>query len=130
MDTQTLLETIKQAAYEVRRHLGPGFLEIVYKKALAIELRSRGLDVRMEVPVTVLYKGHVVGEYYADIIVEGRVIIEAKAVRELTVAHELQLVNYLVATGIDDGMLVNYGGERYRVMCKTRLYPRGKTAAQ
>ncbi len=89
--------------------LGAGFLERVYENALLIELTKRGLPVKQQAPIRVLYDGHVVGEYLADLIVADTVVIEVKAVQELVVQHEVQLVNYLTATGIDTGLLLNFG---------------------
>lgn len=126
-----LLQTIKDAAFEVRRNLAPGYLESVYQNALLVELQLRGLRAQKEVGIAVDYKGVAVGEFRADILVENSVIIELKAVRELNPIHEMQLVNYLVATGIDHGYLINYGGENYRIIHKTRIYtPPVKTGAQ
>lgn len=122
MNIDLLLKTIKEAAFEVRRHLSPGFLESVYQNALIKELQDRGLKAQKEVPIPVKYKGIVVGEFRADILVESTVIIEVKSVRELHMAHEAQLVNYLTATGLDYGYLINYGSETYRIIRKTRLY--------
>lgn len=124
MNDQELIQTINTAAYEVRRHLTPGYLESVYGKALVYELKSRGLNAEIEVPLQVLYKGCVVGEFRADIVVEGRVIIELKSVKEINPAHEAQLVNYLTATGIDYGILINYGGEKFAFRVKNRIYNR------
>lgn len=120
--TDELLSIIKNAAFEVRRHLAPGYLEAVYRKALCVELISQGLEVKTEHPLNVFYKGNLIGEFRADIIVEDRVVIELKAVNNTTIAHELQLVNYLTATGIDDGFLINFGSEQYRIIHKTRIY--------
>jgi len=122
MNIDFLLNTIKDAAFEVRKHLDPGFLESVYQNALIYELRERGLNAVREFPITVYYKETVVGEFRADIVVENAVIIEVKAVSTLNSVHETQLVNYLVATGIDYGYLINYGGEKYRIIKKTRIY--------
>ena len=85
-------------------------------------MRSRGLNAEKEIPIPVKYKNHIVGDFRADILVNNTIIIELKAVRELTPLHEAQLVNYLVATGIDYGYLINYGGEKYRIIRKTRIY--------
>ena len=93
MDIEELIQLIINIAYEVRSHLVAGYLETVYKKALLIELREAGLEVEDEVELPVLYKGHVIGDFRADIIVEGSVIIELKAVAHLLPAHEIQLVN-------------------------------------
>jgi len=89
--------------------LGPGFLEKVYENALRIELEKLGLKVKQQEPINVTYEGQVVGEYYADLWVDETVVIELKALQALAKAHEVQLVNYLTATGIDTGLLLNFG---------------------
>lgn len=122
MDTGNLLKIIKEAAFEVRLNLAPGYLESVYKKALLVELRNRGLLAEEEVAIAVSYKGVTVGDFRADILVEKSVILELKAVREIAPVHEAQLVNYLIATGIDYGYLINYGGEKFRIALKSRIY--------
>ena len=122
MEVEALIQKIKDAAFEVRKNLGPGYLEKVYKNALMIELELRGLKPKREVPLSVFYKGIKVGEYFADIIVDERVIVEVKAITELSCAHEVQLVNYLSATGIDWGLLINYGGQKYRIIKRSRIY--------
>lgn len=124
MNTTDLLSIIKDCAFEVRKELAPGYLESIYNKALAIELRSHGLNIEEESPIRVNYKGYHVGDFRADIIVEGKVIIELKAISELNKSHHIQLVNYLTATRIDDGFLINYGAEDYRIIHKTRLFDR------
>ena len=100
MDTIELIETIVDRAKIVRAHFVPGYEEKVYKNALYIELVEAGLSVETEVPFSVSYKGHVIGSYKADMIVE----------------------NYLTATGIDDGILLNFGSERIQIRHRTRLY--------
>lgn len=122
MTNQELQSIIKDAAYQVRLALAPGYLESVYQNALIHELRLRGLSVEKEFPITVTYKGVTVGDFRADILVENKVIIELKAVREIDPIHEVKLVNYLQTTGLDYGYLINYGGERYRIIRKTRVY--------
>ena len=99
---------INGAVFEVNRVLGPGFLEKVYHNALMVELDSRGLKAASKVPITVHYKDNVVGEYIADILVEEKVIIELKTVERIENIHEAQLLNYLRATGIQVGLLVNF----------------------
>jgi len=106
---QDLTGTIIAAAHAVHNTLGHGFLEKVYQNALAIELCERGLTVQLERPITVHYRGHAVGDYVADMVVDDRVIVEVKAVRELSSAHEAQLINYLKATGVEVGLLINFG---------------------
>jgi len=104
-----ITEKIIGAAYEVHNVLGFGFLEKVYENALAIELKQQGLSVRQQQPVQVFYKGHLVGDYVADLIVEDKIIVELKAVKLLRKTHEVQLVNYLKATRIEVGLLLNFG---------------------
>lgn len=104
-----LTEAIIQAFYRVYNNLGYGFLEKVYRNAMAIELRRMGLNVVTEAPITVYYEGEVVGEYFADLLVEDAVIVELKAVEKLTQEHEAQLLNYLKATQYEVGLLLNFG---------------------
>lgn len=108
MKDEGLTETIIGCAFQVHNALGEGFLEKVYENALRIELTKRGLKVKQQEPIMVHYDGQVVGEFYADLWVEDRVIVELKAVRSLGRVHEVQLVNYLVATGVDTGLLLNF----------------------
>lgn len=117
-----LIEQINEAAYEVRKNLTPGYLESVYRNALLFELRQRGLQAEDEAPIKVNYKGTAVGEFRCDILVNNAVIIELKACRELKSSHEAQLVNYLNATKLDYGILINYGGEKFAFRVKTRIY--------
>ena len=104
-----LTEQIINAGFAVHNKLGYGFLEKIYHNALIIELSKKGLKIEAETPIKVLYDDMIVGEYYADILVNNSVIIEIKAVQTLTPAHETQLVNYLKATGIEVGLLMNFG---------------------
>ena len=108
MDINDITYAINGAVFEVIRVLGPGFLEKVYENALLIELKSRGLKAESQVSIKVLYKDDVVGEYIADILVEESVIVELKTVESLEKIHEAQLLNYLKATGLNIGMLVNF----------------------
>ena len=106
---ENLTGQIINAFYKVYNELGYGFLEKVYEKALAIELGSMGLRVGRQRPIKVYYLGRQVGDYYADLIVEGLVIIELKCGEALCEAHEAQLLNYLKATDIEVGFLLNFG---------------------
>ncbi len=106
---QDITEKIIGAAYKVHNTLGSGFLEKVYQNSLAIELRPLDFLFDIEKPIKVHYRGEIVGDYIADIIVDGKVIIEIKAGKELSSIHEVQLVNYLKATGIEVGLLINFG---------------------
>lgn len=99
---------IQGCVFEVYRELGHGFWERVYERALLLELQRQGLSADAQSPVAVRYKGEVVGDYVADIIVEGRVLLELKAQEKLTKAHQAQVLNYLRATGIRVGLLVNF----------------------
>src|SRR6185503_15379236 len=109
MTEDDLTNVIIGCAYKVHNTLGPGFLEKVYENALRIELEKLGMRVRQQEPIKVNYDGRVVGEFYADLWIEDRVVIELKASQALSKQHEVQLVNYLTATGIDCGLLLNFG---------------------
>ena len=108
MDLNQLTYLINGAIFEVNRILGPGFLEKVYENALLMELKARGLRAEAQYPIKVRYKDQIVGEYFADLLVEEQVIIELKTVDRLEKIHEAQLLNYLKATGIKVGLLVNF----------------------
>ena len=109
MEDNDLTQKIIGCAYKVHNALGPGFLEKVYENALRIELEKLGLKVKQQEPINVTYEYQVVGEYYADLWVDERVVIELKAAQTLVKQHEVQLVNYLAATGIECGLLLNFG---------------------
>jgi len=117
---EALTEKIIGAAHRVYNTLGAGFLESVYHKALLIELRNQGLADESERPITVTYEGESVGDFAADIIVENKVILELKSVKELARVHEVQLVDYLTATGIDVGILINFGESQIQIRRKHR----------
>ncbi len=89
--------------------LGYGFLEKVYENALAIALRIMGLKVEQQKKIAVFFQGHIVGEYFTDLLIEDAVIVEIKAVDHLTIEHEAQLLNYLRATPFEVGLLINFG---------------------
>ena len=109
MTDDELTKAIIGCAYKVHNALGPGFLEKVYENAMRIELEKLGLTVKQQQPVNVIYDGHLVGHYYADLWVDERIVIELKAVRAIAKEHEVQLVNYLTATRLDVGLLLNFG---------------------
>ena len=117
-----MVKSVMDCAVRVRQQLGPGYLESVYKNAILVELRKLGLEYEVELPITVHYDSVVVGEFKADIVVEKMLILELKAVRALHVAHEVQLVNYLTATGVNDGLLINFGSEEIQFKRKFRVY--------
>ena len=102
------------AAMEVHRILGPGFLEAVYQAALAHELTLRGIRFEQFKRLPVSYKGVLVGDYIADFVIEGEIILELKAVSALTKAHEAQAHNYLAATGLRLAILLNFGVESFQ----------------
>jgi GxxExxY protein len=115
-----LTQKIIGEAMKVHRTLGPGFLESVYRKALLIEMSGVGLRAEEEKRVGVFYRGMSVGDFVVDILVERKVIIELKAVEFLNKAHEVQTVNYLTATGLDVGLLINFGSDRLQFKRKFR----------
>jgi len=97
------------AAMEVHNQLGPAFLEAVYQKALAYELALRGIPFEEQKILPVYYKGQLVGEYKADFVVDGKIIIEIKSVTSLAKAHEAQALHYLAATGLQLAIILNFG---------------------
>ena len=106
----------------VHRTLGPGFLESVYKGALVLELQKCGLRAECERKIAVLYDGAPVGEFAADLLVEDEVLVELKAVATLSTAHEMQVVHYLTATGLNVGLLLNFGSSSLQFKRKHRAY--------
>jgi GxxExxY protein len=104
-----LTEKIINIFYRVYNKLGYGFLEKVYENAMMIELQKEGILAIAQAPIRVLYDNEIIGEYYADILVEDKVIVEIKAARQLAEEHEAQLLNYLKATNIEVGLLFNFG---------------------
>ena len=109
MTDDELTKSIIGCAFKVHNVLGPGFLEKVYENAMRIELEKLGFAVKQQQPVDVIYDGHSVGQYYADLWVNERVVVELKAVRAIAKEYEVQLVNYLTATRLDLGLLLNFG---------------------
>ena len=120
-ETYDLCGQIIGLAMKVHSTLGPGFLESVYQNALIWELRKAGLKAEAERPISVRYNGQIVGAFTADLLVNNCVIIELKASQSLAKAYEVQLVNYLTATGFDEGLLLNFGAERLEFKKKFRL---------
>jgi len=106
---EELTGKILKACFEVINELGAGFVESVYEKALLTALRQKGIAAESQVPVAVCFRGEVVGQFLADIIVENKIILELKAVKALAPEHQAQVINYLKATGIEVGLLVNFG---------------------
>ena len=124
VDVEVLIKTVMDCAGRIRRCLGPGYLESVYKNAMIVELKKNGLSYEIEKPISVFYDDVLVGDFKADIVVEEILILELKAVQTLHMAHEIQLVNYLTATGINDGLLINFGSEELQFKRKYRIYRR------
>jgi GxxExxY protein len=120
MQHKELTEKIIAAAYNVYNKMGFGFLKSVYEKCLLIELRKSGLKAESQKPIIVEYESEVVGEFKADIIVDDTVILELKSIRQIMLAHEVQLVNYLVATGKPVGLILNFGEQKVEVRRKVK----------
>ncbi len=113
-----LMGKILEASFEVSRELGAGFLESVYEKSLLVALKQKGINAVCQVPLHVKFRGVIVGDFYADILVEGKVLVELKAVSRILSEHKAQVINYLKATGIEIGLLINFGNpklEYYRL---------------
>ena len=122
MNIEDLIKLIVQCAYNVRMQLSAGFLESVYQNALLIELKENGLSAETEVPINVYYNNVIVGEFRADIVVKNSVVIELKAAQHLMPIHEAQLVNYLTATGLEHGLLINFGSEKIEIKRKYKTF--------
>jgi len=120
MKHEAITRDVTGCAFEVINELGAGFLESVYEKALLLAVRQKGLSALSQHPVTVMFRGESVGEFYADILVEGKVIVELKAVKGLAPEHQAQVINYLNATGIEVGLLINFGNPKLEYKRFTR----------
>ena len=120
MEHKELTEKIIACAYRVYNKMGAGFLESVYEKCLVIELRRLGLMAEVQKAINVFYEGELAGEFITDMIVNDTVILELKSIRQLAKTHEVQLVNYLVATGKTVGLLINFGEDKVEVKRKLR----------
>ena len=120
MEYKEVTETIIGCAYRVYNKMGFGFLESVYEKCLLIELHKSGLDTESQKSITVYYEDEIVGEFVADIIVNDAIIIELKSVKRIIKAHEVQLVNYLVATGKPVGLILNFGERKVEIKRKVK----------
>jgi GxxExxY protein len=125
-ETYDICGQIIGAAMKVHSTLGPGFLESVYQNALIWELRKSGFKAEAERPITVRYDREIVGAFAADVLVNDEVVVELKVGLAIAKVHEVQLVNYLVATGIDEGLLLNFGTERLEFKKKFRLPKQGE----
>lgn len=120
MELENITDKIIGCAYKVYNRMGFGFLEAVYERCLLIELKKAGVLFEPQRSITVSYDGEIVGEFVADILVENIIIVELKSVRQIQKIHEVQLVNYLVATGKDIGLLINFGEQKLEIKRKVR----------
>jgi GxxExxY protein len=115
-----LTEKIIECAYKVYNTMGYGYLESVYEKCMTIELSRAGLAVEVQKPIRVFYEGHEVGNFVADMIVNDLVILELKSVTQIIRPHEVQLVNYLVATNRPVGLVINFGPGKVTIKRKLK----------
>lgn len=121
MDIEEIVTKTIDCAMNVRKYFGEGYLESVYQESLLIELRKVGLSAEKEVPIRVIYgDGSEIGLFKVDVLVEGCLILELKTVGDLTERHEMQLVNYLKASRLDTGLLINFWGEKIKIKRKYR----------
>lgn len=109
---EDLTQKVIGTCFEVSRELGIGFVEGVYESAMVVALAQKGIQIEAQVPLKVKFRGVIVGEFFVDILVENKLIVELKAVSALRPEHQAQVINYLKATGIEVGLLVNFGNAR------------------
>ena len=117
---EAITKSVIGCAFEVVNELGAGFLESVYEKALLLALRQKGLSAIPQHAVKVMFRGECVGDFYADIFVDGKVLVELKAVKAIAPEHQAQIINYLNATGIEVGLLINFGNPKLEYKRFTR----------
>ena len=117
---EQITKSVIGCAFEVINELGAGFLESVYEKALLLVLRQKGLSAISQYPVKVMFRGECVGDFCADIFVEEKVIVELKAVKAIAPEHQAQIINYLNATGVEVGLLINFGNPKLEYKRFTR----------
>ncbi len=120
MKYEGLTDKVIGCAYKVYNIMGFGFLESVYEKCLLIELQKAGIHAEAQKDILVQYEGNIVGEFKADILIDDVIIVELKPVRQIVKAHEVQLVNYLSATGKDIGLIINFGEKSVEIKRKVR----------
>ena len=120
MEYEKLTEKIIGCSYRVYNTMGFGFLESVYQKCMLIELEKAGLNAESQKPIAVHFGNEILGEFIADIIVNDTVIVELKSVRQIIKSHEVQLVNYLVATGKPVGLIINFGTKKVEIKRKVK----------
>ena len=124
---QAITKAVIGCAFEVINELGAGFLESVYEKALILALHQKGAVALPQQACKVMFRGECVGDFYADILVEGKVIVELKAVKAIAPEHQAQIINYLNATGIEVGLLINFGNPKleYKRFTRSKDYKHG-----
>ncbi len=120
MEFKEIREKIIGCAYRVYNKMGFGFLESVYEKCLILELEKQGLNIEAQKPITVFYENTPVGNFVVDLLVNDSILIELKSVKSVSQAHEVQLVNYLAATGKQVGLLINFGEEKVEIKRKVK----------
>ena len=120
-----ITKVIIGCAFEVINELGSGFLESVYERALLIALREKGLTAKAQHPIKVMFRGECVGDFFADILVDNKIIIELKAVKTIIPGHQAQIINYLNATEIEVGLLINFGCSKleYKRFTRNKIKP-------
>jgi len=118
--TDPLTKKVIGETMYVHRVLGPGFLESIYHNALLLRLKKLGLKAESQKPLPVYFEDEIIGDFLTDLIVEDRLVLELKAVSALNLAHEVQLVNYLTATKIETGLLINFGAKSLEIKRKSR----------
>ncbi len=116
MGIQELCDLVRETAYAIHVYHGNGYLEKVYENALVHRLRKAGVNVDQQLPFAVSDEdGTIIGEYFADVVVEGRLVVELKACRSLSNEHIAQVLHYLKATSIKDGLLINFGAYKFEI---------------
>ncbi len=127
MKHEEITKAVIGCAFEVINELGAGFLESVYERAMLLALRQKGLLAIAQHPIKVMFRGECVGDFYADIFVEDKVIVELKAVKAIAPEHQAQVINYLNATGIEVGLLINFGNARleYKRFTRSKDFKQG-----
>jgi len=126
-----ITQAVIGCAFEVINELVSGFLESVYEKAFLLALRQKGLEAVAQYPLNVMFRNECVGSFFADVLVEGKVIVELKAVKAIAPEHQAQIINYLNATGIEVGLLINFGNSRleYKRFTRTKDFKQGQQAS-
>ncbi len=129
MKHEEITSTIIGCAFDVTKELGAGFLESVYEKALLLALRQKGLSAISQHPIKVMFRGECVGNFYADLFVEEKVILELKTIKAIAPEHQAQIINYLNATGIEVGLLINFGNPKleYKRFTRSKEFKHGLT---